>query len=278
MYLPSILALSTLVLAQAVLGAPTLEIRQASPNYYYKGSAFTGQTVSGRATYYGQTNDPSDISPQKSTGSCLYTPGSVTKWFAALNSQQYSNGLYCGMCVQVTCTDQSKCAGGKPIVVQVVDLCPSCGFGGLDLSFGAMSVLMNGDANAELYGTTSMQWRQVDCSLLGTSGSGSTPPPTSTSVKPTSTIKPSSTSKPSSTVKPTTSPKVTTTIKATTTAKPTPSSGFTGCQKYTVKSGDSCWSIGQKFGVSVAQLDQWNNNKCSSGYIYPHEVLCVSKA
>ena len=43
--------------------------------------------------------------------------------------------------------------------------------------------------------------------------------------------------------------------------------------KYTVKSGDSVWSVSNKYGISMNQLIQWNNIK--NNFIYPGQQLIV---
>lgn len=45
---------------------------------------------------------------------------------------------------------------------------------------------------------------------------------------------------------------------------------------YTVARGDSVWLIANKFGISMAQLIEWNNIK--NNFIYPGQVLTVKKA
>ena len=44
--------------------------------------------------------------------------------------------------------------------------------------------------------------------------------------------------------------------------------------KYTVQSGDSVWSVSNKYGISMNQLIQWNNIK--NNFIYPGQQLVVS--
>lgn len=43
--------------------------------------------------------------------------------------------------------------------------------------------------------------------------------------------------------------------------------------KYTVKAGESVWSVSNKFGISMNQLIQWNNIK--NNFIYPGQQLIV---
>lgn len=46
--------------------------------------------------------------------------------------------------------------------------------------------------------------------------------------------------------------------------------------KYTVKAGDSVWSVSNKYGLTMAQLIQWNN--IQNNFIYPGQQLTVSNS
>lgn len=46
--------------------------------------------------------------------------------------------------------------------------------------------------------------------------------------------------------------------------------------KYTVKAGDSVWSVSNKYGITMAQLIQWNN--IQNNFIYPGQQLTVSNS
>jgi expansin (peptidoglycan-binding protein) len=91
--------------------------------------AATGTVYAGEATYYNADG----------TGSCGFkaTPNDLD--VAAMNGSQYKKS-WCGQCVLVT--------GPKGMVkVRIVDLCPGCAFGGLELSeqaFGAIAALSAG--------------------------------------------------------------------------------------------------------------------------------------
>lgn len=52
------------------------------------------------------------------------------------------------------------------------------------------------------------------------------------------------------------------------------SSTNTSASNYTVVAGDTLWSIGQKFNVSVSQLQKWN--AITDHLIYPNQQLIVS--
>lgn len=46
--------------------------------------------------------------------------------------------------------------------------------------------------------------------------------------------------------------------------------------KYTVKAGDSVWSVSNKYGITMDQLIQWNN--IQNNFIYPGQQLTVSNS
>jgi len=91
--------------------------------------AAMGTVYSGEATYYNADG----------TGACGFkaTPNDLD--VAAMNGSQYKKS-WCGQCVLVT--------GPKGMVkVRIVDLCPGCASGGLDLSeqaFGSIAALSAG--------------------------------------------------------------------------------------------------------------------------------------
>lgn len=94
---------------------------------------------SGEATYY----------DAEGVGACgIDTPPDYL--VAAINDEQYSKAN-CGRCVSVT--------GPKgTVVVRVIDKCPGCDAGDLDLSETAFSKIANKSA-----GRVKITWRFVDC-------------------------------------------------------------------------------------------------------------------
>ena len=81
----------------------------------------------GIATYYDATGD----------GACMFGPSPNDLMVTALNAEEYSNAAYCGAYVQVN--------GAKgSIVVRIVDLCPECLAGHLDLSYQAFAAVDGG--------------------------------------------------------------------------------------------------------------------------------------
>ncbi|MDB5213391.1 MAG: extracellular endoglucanase precursor [Myxococcaceae bacterium] len=102
--------------------------------------AATGTVYMGQATYYDADG----------TGSCGFkaTPNDLN--VAALNGSQYKKS-WCGQCALVT--------GPKGMVkVRIVDLCPGCAFGGLDLSQQAFEAIAALSA-----GRVKITWHVVPC-------------------------------------------------------------------------------------------------------------------
>lgn len=104
-----------------------------------------GELQSGIATYYAATGE----------GSCSYgaTPDDLN--VTAMNTPQYAGSAACGTCLQVTGPRGS-------VVVRVVDRCPGCASGHLDLSREAFARIAAPEA-----GRVSIQWQPVACEGLG---------------------------------------------------------------------------------------------------------------
>jgi expansin (peptidoglycan-binding protein) len=100
---------------------------------------------SGVATYYDATG----------AGACSFDPSPNDLMVAAMNSDEYNNAAYCGAYVQV--------AGPQgTITVRIVDLCPECHTGHLDLSREAFAAI------ADLpQGVVSITWRVVSPPIVG---------------------------------------------------------------------------------------------------------------
>ncbi|KAL3666386.1 hypothetical protein V7S43_008637 [Phytophthora oleae] len=78
--------------------------------------------------------------------------------YAALNNVQWDAGANCGRCAQVSCTD-SRCRDRTAsAVVQIVDRCPECAYGALDLSPSVFSTITGSDPSR-----LAIQWQFVDC-------------------------------------------------------------------------------------------------------------------
>ena len=99
-----------------------------------------GPTFTGEATYYAADG----------TGACGFAASPSDLMVTAINKSQYAKSL-CGRCVSVT--------GPKGTVkVRIVDLCPGCAFGGLDLGAQAFAKISPLSA-----GRVKITWSFVPC-------------------------------------------------------------------------------------------------------------------
>lgn len=105
-----------------------------------------GEEVTGVATYY----DFADGS-----GACSFDPSPNDMDVAALNAVQWDGSDWCGACADVTGPNGS-------VRVRIVDLCPGCKFGHLDLSpqaFEKIAPLASGRVD--------INWHFVPCDVSG---------------------------------------------------------------------------------------------------------------
>jgi expansin (peptidoglycan-binding protein) len=99
----------------------------------------------GIATYYDATG----------AGACSFDPSPNDLLVAAMNNAEYNNAAYCGAYVQVTGPQGT-------VTVRIVDLCPGCQTGHLDLSREAFAAI------ADLpQGVVSITWRVVSPNIAG---------------------------------------------------------------------------------------------------------------
>ena len=90
-----------------------------------------GEEYKGEGTFYGATG----------AGHCSLDaaePGEPLM-FAAMNAEQYDNSEACGAYVEVSGPKQEE--GAEPIIVKIVDECPECQPGDLDLSLEAFGLI-----------------------------------------------------------------------------------------------------------------------------------------
>ena len=100
---------------------------------------------SGEATYYAADG----------SGNCSFDPSPQDLLVAAINDADYQGSLACGACALVDGPDGT-------VVVRIVDRCPECSRGDLDLSSEAFSRI------AELArGRVPISWRYVACEVDG---------------------------------------------------------------------------------------------------------------
>ncbi|KAF1781449.1 RlpA-like double-psi beta-barrel domain [Phytophthora cactorum] len=70
--------------------------------------------------------------PTRSVESAMATH--CTYELRALNNEQWNNLGNCGRCAQVSCIDEACADQTASAIVQIVDRCPECKYGDLDLS------------------------------------------------------------------------------------------------------------------------------------------------
>ena len=104
-----------------------------------------GTPQMGDGTYYGADG----------SGNCSYDPSPNDLLVAAMNDPQYNNSSVCGMCVDVTGPL------GK-VTVRIVDRCPECKSGDLDLSQQAFVRIAN-----QVDGRVKISWVPVACAVSG---------------------------------------------------------------------------------------------------------------
>lgn len=113
------LASNVLALALAVAGASAAPIVKRS---------------SGQATYYAA-----------GLGACGWT-NSGSDFIVAMNAPEWNGGSNCGKTVTITNTQN-----GNTQQAQIVDLCPGCSWGSLDMSTSLFSALNNGNMDAGVF-------------------------------------------------------------------------------------------------------------------------------
>lgn len=104
-----------------------------------------GETVAGIATYYAATGE----------GACLFDASPESLLVAAINAEEWDGSAWCGACVDVH-------GPSGDVRVRIVDLCPECEAGHLDLSPEAFEQV----AAIEL-GRVDITWEMVECGIDG---------------------------------------------------------------------------------------------------------------
>uniref|UniRef100_H3GRF3 Expansin-like EG45 domain-containing protein n=2 Tax=Phytophthora ramorum TaxID=164328 RepID=H3GRF3_PHYRM len=124
---------------QLALGVTVLGLVSASTSYEGYGTVYT-------------LSSPSD-------GNCNFmsAPADASTKYAALNADQWDDTMNCGRCAEVSCTDAS-CAGQSSEVVYIMDQCPGCSYGDLDLSPDVFESI-----TGQSYTKLSIEWKFVDC-------------------------------------------------------------------------------------------------------------------
>jgi expansin len=105
-----------------------------------------GETKSGDGTYYDFANGD---------GACMFGPSPNDMDIAALNAPDWGGSSLCGACAEVT--------GPKgTVTIRIVDQCPGCKTGDLDLSPQAFGKIADMAA-----GRVPITWKLVTCSVTG---------------------------------------------------------------------------------------------------------------
>jgi expansin (peptidoglycan-binding protein) len=89
------------------------------------------------------------------SGNCSYEPSPSDLMVAAMNHPQYANSEVCGECVQVQ-------GPRGQVTVRIVDQCPECESGHLDLSREAFALIAD-----PAQGRVSIRWQPVACAVSG---------------------------------------------------------------------------------------------------------------
>ncbi len=100
-------------------------------------------THQGLATYYGATG----------AGACLFDPSPADLMVAAMNAVEYDTAAVCGAYVRVTGPSGS-------VTVRIVDLCPECQAGHLDLSQEAFAQIAD-----PVLGRVAISWQVISPAL-----------------------------------------------------------------------------------------------------------------
>jgi len=108
-------------------------------------SDWTGDPRSGEATYYSNSG----------TVACSFQGTNNNMDIAAINAQDWDNGQWCGACADVAGPNGS-------VRVTIVDQCPECASGDLDLSQQAFAQIADVSA-----GRVHIDWHFVACDISG---------------------------------------------------------------------------------------------------------------
>ncbi len=101
---------------------------------------------SGQATYYTFANGD---------GACMFGPSPNDLMIGAMNATDYAGSSACGACVRLQ--------GPKAeITIRIVDLCPECPAGNIDLSPDAFGRIADLSA-----GRVPITWQYVSCAVFG---------------------------------------------------------------------------------------------------------------
>ncbi len=98
------------------------------------------------------------------SGNCNFMYSGFTQAstnYAALNNEQWQELSHCGRCAAVKCID-SRCSNQESVIVQILDRCPECKYGDLDLSPSVFKTITGSDPSRY-----KIQWDFVPCPITG---------------------------------------------------------------------------------------------------------------
>jgi expansin (peptidoglycan-binding protein) len=145
--LPSLFVVAAVVVACGSDPSASQPDGGSRPAQPYAGSAgdYAGERESGVATYYNANGG----------GNCSFDPTPGDLDVAAMNAPEYDGSAACGACVAI--------AGPKGnVTVRIVDQCPECEKGHLDLSKSAFAKIADLSA-----GRVPITWNVVGCDVSG---------------------------------------------------------------------------------------------------------------
>ncbi|KAG3098233.1 hypothetical protein PI124_g15432 [Phytophthora idaei] len=116
-------------------------------------------TVSASTTYEGYGTVYTLSSPSDGNCNFMSWPDDAVTKYAALNTEQWEETMNCGRCAEVSCTDAS-CSGETSEIVYIMDQCPGCAYGDLDLSPDVFESI-----TGQSYTKLSIEWKFVDCPI-----------------------------------------------------------------------------------------------------------------
>ena len=104
-----------------------------------------GAEHTGEGTFYGADG----------SGNCSFDPSPNDLMVAAMNELDYADAAWCGGCVEIT-------GPNGTVTVRIVDRCPECPQGNIDLSAEAFALIAD-----PIDGRVPISWHEVACDVSG---------------------------------------------------------------------------------------------------------------
>lgn len=153
--MPSINALiSALTLTLALLSSPitaappTIVRRDGQLTLTKRNVNLSARGGSGRMSYYGYGGEKG---ADQAYGSCGFEPSTVASNYVAMNGADYTRSQ-CGQCIKITSGDRCE-------IARIVDMCPGCSTGQIDVGMSVFSKLCDGgESQAVQLGIKNVNW------------------------------------------------------------------------------------------------------------------------